>query len=248
MKKNCVFCDNDVINSRNAGFRSDSEQLYWLCETCHGIFLDPEYRLTSEEEKKRYTLHENTLANRGYRDHLERFMTDVLAFIEKRVAEGMASPVRTVFDYGSGPEPCLSRLFETAGFTVRYRDPYFSPDTPAFDGGADLVTCLEVAEHFAEPKRDFALMSDCVREGGFLAVGTHLLAPSVPPEHTVDSTAVLEAVWRFFAPWWYRQDATHISFYSPEALRTVAESAGFVWLGSAGENIRMFRKRRAVSR
>lgn len=265
MKNKCVFCESDRIGSRNAGFRSGGERQYWLCTACGGIFLDAGYRLQPEEEKKRYELHENTLSDPGYRAHLGRFMAAVLSFPEIRVAGNTVSPVRTVFDYGSGPEPCLARLFETAGYAVRYRDPFFCPDTPAFEGGADLVTCLEVAEHFAEPRRDFELMAECLREGGLLALGTHLLAVSEGPGSTSavsaadiagdadavtagDHAAGSAPVWRFFESWWYRQDATHISFYTAAALRSTAESAGLEWLGQADANIWMFRKRKAVSR
>lgn len=219
------------LEVKNTLCKGGDDRLYWLCGTCGGIFLDPKSRLTADDEKKRYTMHENTLDEPGYRRHLEQFLSYVLKFA--------GSSVSTVFDYGSGPEPCLARLLELQGFTVRYRDPFFCPDTPAFEGGADLVTCLEVAEHFAEPRRDFALMAECLREGGFLAVGTHLLTSGIA---TRDS----RSVWEFFLPWWYRQDSTHISFYTEEALRRSAAGAGLEWLGPAGKQIWMFKKIRAV--
>jgi len=233
MKKTCVFCQSTDLEARSAAANGCADLLYWQCGVCHGIFLDPGARLTAAEEKKRYTLHENTLDDPGYRGHLEGFIRSVLAF--------SGNSVRTVFDYGSGPEPCLARLLEAHGFSVRYRDPFFAPDTPGFEGGADLVTCLEVAEHFAEPRRDFALMADCVREGGLLAVGTHLLLPE-------SATADSRSVWDFFMPWWYRQDSTHISFYTPTALRVTAAAAGLEWLGPAGTHVWMFRKNRAILR
>lgn len=245
MKNTCVFCLNTGLEPKTVVRKGGAELKYWLCDACHGVFLDPASRLSAAEEKKRYTLHENTLADPGYRAHLVQFMNEVLSFPEIRDSGSRIARVHSVFDYGSGPEPCLARLFAEAGFEVRFRDPFFCPDTPAFDGGADLVTCLEVSEHFAEPRRDFALMASCVRDGGFLAVGTHLLAAAGVG---ADSGTDPAAVWDFFLPWWYRQDPTHVSFYTEKALRLAAESAGFEWLGPAGKTVRMFRKGTGVSR
>lgn len=238
MEKKCVFCGNPEIRGFMAGDRT-----YFRCGFCDGIFLDPQYRLEPENEKNRYKLHNNSLENAGYRLYLEKFLDSICSF---PAIHGAGFNDRwKIFDYGSGPEPSFIRLLRERGFDARGRDPFFAPETPCFEGGADLVTCLEVAEHFAAPVSDFVLMAECVRSGGFLAVGTHLLsslsvAGSVQVQGSGESSA--DKVSAEFASWWYRQDPTHISFYSEKALRIAAGKAGLEWLGQAAPHVYIFKK------
>jgi hypothetical protein len=225
MKKKCIFCDNEQTEKLYLDLR-----IYHHCKACNSIFLGEESQIDPESEKKRYTLHENSLENTGYREYLESFISAIFSFPDIRILP--ESKKRLVFDYGSGPEASLAQLFRISGYEVRYRDPYFAPDNQGFEQGADIVTCLEVAEHFRAPRADFNLISACVRPEGFLALGTHIL----------DKFTSVENLKTFFSTWWYRQDITHVSFYSEQALCLVARNAGFDFLGRAGTHIFMFKK------
>lgn len=217
----CVFCGADSSDRIEAG-----TYIYWACPVCGGIALDRAQCLPPDAERDRYTLHENTLANAGYRRYLEDFLEAVLSFPD--IKRAGACPSWKLFDYGSGPEPALVSLMRARGFDARGWDPYFAPETERFSDGADLVTCLEVAEHFKDPVRDFALLAKCARSGGFIAVGTHLLDVLESPEA--------------FASWWYRQDRTHVSFYARKTLSLVAERAGLIVIGQAAPNVTILRK------
>jgi pseudouridine kinase len=220
MKETCVFCESDSIDTLEVRNRT-----YYACRSCGGIFLDRTQMLEPAAEKARYEKHENGLENKGYRAYLEDFMRTVLEFsVGTPTGSGF-----TVFDYGSGPEPAFVELLRENGYDARGFDPYFAPDTPVFPGGAALVTALEVVEHFADPPGDFTLMAACVRPDGLLAVRTQLL-PAVPD------------IGAFFGGWWYREDPTHVSFYSEKALQLVAERAGLVPAGVAGKGVLFFRK------
>jgi len=224
----CVFCGADSSER----IEVDSYR-YWACPVCGGIALDRAQCLSPDAERDRYTLHENTLANEGYRRYLEGFLDAALAFPDIKRAGACSS--WKLFDYGSGPEPALVSLMRARGFEARGWDPYFAPETERFSDGADLVTCLEVAEHFRDPVRDFALLSECARSGGFLAVGTRLL-------DGLHGDGPAHAQHEAFASWWYRQDRTHISFYAIKTLSLVAERAGLSVIGQAAPNVIILRK------
>jgi len=228
--KKCAFCGSISCRAGVAGDRQ-----YYACASCGGIFLDRSLLLNPEDERQRYLLHENTLENSSYREYLGHFIDAIMDFPD--VSE-ITSKNWKIFDYGSGPEPSLVKLLREQGFDARGRDPYFLPDTEAFPEGADLVTCLEVVEHFANPLQDFVLAAECLRVGGFFAIGTHLLDDGIQTD-VPESGPVLSD--RFIS-WWYRQDPTHISFYSRKALCLVAKEAGLSWMGTAAPHVYLFRK------
>lgn len=223
--KKCVFCLDSRLDSFNAGGKT-----WHQCENCGGIFLDRPFLPSAEDEKARYEKHRNSAGDSGFRTYLEGFINPVLA---------ASGTVRTVFDYGCGPEPVLVSILAEKGYDARGRDPFFAPDTACFEGGADLVTCHEVAEHFFEPRKDFMLMAALVKAGGYLAVGTMVL----PDFGGADENARRRL---FFQSWWYRQDSTHVSFYTPKALRLAGESAGLEWIGAVAKNGYLFRNRPTI--
>jgi pseudouridine kinase len=249
----CVFCGACTGTDDRIEVGSF---IYWDCPVCGGIALERAQCLPQDAERDRYTLHENTLENMGYRRYLESFLDAVLAF--PAIVRAGVDVSWKLFDYGSGPEPALVSLMRARGFEARGWDPYFAPETERFSGGADLVTCLEVAEHFKEPIRDFALLAECARPGGFIAVGTHLLDGLNSPQRDTRDTGKgqvhvkgntegrVEGCDRTspeaFASWWYRQDRTHVSFYARKTLSLVATHAGLAVVGEAAPNVVILRK------
>ena len=178
---------------------SDARRRYWRCRTCGGISAAAECFLDSEAQRTRYLLHRNTLDSAGYE-----------AFLR------------------CGPEPALIELMRRSifpGADIRGWDPFFFPECVPFDGGADLVACLEVAEHFEDVDSSFAGLCRLCRPGGIAAVGTM--------EVPADDGA--------FLSWWYKEDCTHVSFYSRKAISAAARRAGLVPCGeSALQSDRLF--------
>ncbi len=221
----CGFSGTTVLTVR--------DRSYARCAECGGITLDREFLPDHEAEKARYDLHRNSLADTGYRAWLEGFVDDTFRRIAAHRSLGAhgvteAGKIRTVLDYGSGPEPALVALLRERGFDARGWDPYYAPDMsagPSPDHGtADLVTCLEVVEHFYEPAKSFADLAAAVRPAGWLAVGTHIL-PDTP-----------------FERWWYREDTTHVAFWTERAFELLAAEHGLVWLGRTGAHRFLFKK------
>jgi pseudouridine kinase len=228
-KKTCIFCDNAEIRSFSV-----REKLYHRCPACGGIFLDRSQLLSSEAEKARYALHENTLENDGYRMYLENCIDEILGF---GLLGEYWSPARTILDWGSGPEPSLVRLLASRGHDARGYDPYFAPDVPLEPETADMITCIEVAEHFTSPQEDFARASAYLAKGGFFAVRTGLLKYHGDVPYTDDSE-----IENFFSSWWYREDPTHISFYTERALVAATARARLTLAGFASKDIAILRK------
>lgn len=217
----CSICGNGEVT----GF-SVKELVYRRCSSCGSITLSPENRLSPDGQKQRYTLHENSLEQEGYRKYLESFLSAALESYS--AASGMLPD--SVLDYGSGPEPCLVQLMKVNGLSAYGWDPYFNPqglDEASCPKQFDLVTCLEVAEHFEHPDQSFSHLASLVRKGGTLVIGTNLIPdPAEQP----------------FETWWYRFDATHVTFYTIKGLAAAAARVGLAFEKTAADKVFIFRK------
>lgn len=210
----CGFCGEGETERFTIGKKANV-RTYARCAACGGIIMEEKSRFCKNDQKKRYELHQNTLTDDGYRAFLRTFADGVFAYLG---ANG--ERVQTVFDYGSGPVPCLSELLRLdaengtyapllASAEVRAWDPFFAPDTPFFTHGADLVLCLEVAEHFETLEADFLRLASACKTGGYIAIGTLFLTESTD-----------------FNSWWYKDDRTHVCFYTHKALTALALRVG----------------------
>lgn len=215
----CHICGNFELEEYVDGTRR-----FLRCggmEGCGIVFVHPECYLTPQKQSERYLLHRNILepadAKGGYRSFLAKFADTVLDYMRNTSTEHKLS---SIFDYGSGPEPALMQLlteYKLSGrladtTEIRGWDPFFAPTTPFFKNGADLVLCLEVAEHFENPTEGFAGLARASRLGGIVALQTMIV-----PQNYTD-----------FKNWWYKEDSTHVNFYSKNALELCAKNAGLV--------------------
>lgn len=227
--------------------------------TCRSIFLDTECFESIEAQKKRYEMHNNSLEDEGYRTFLEGFIKPVLQEVlsaqkENKDCERKEKPYKgesslwsgKILDYGSGPEPALCGLMQRYAHKNEYLsehceirgwDPFFAPDTPFYEDGADLITCLEVAEHFETPLEDMKKLASKCRPGGYVAVGTMLL----PYEKEMSEYDEKKA-WDTFKKWWYRSDSTHVAFYTMEGLKCCAEKSGLTFMKAVTDRAFLFRK------
>lgn len=167
---------------------------YFHCRHCDLVFLDPGLRPTAAEEKERYLEHNNSPADEGYVRYLRGFAEEALL--------PFVGPPADLLDFGSGPVPVFSQILSGLGFTVDIYDAVFAPDLQWQDNRYDAVTAVEVVEHLFEPMAEFRRILNVVNPGGYFVLRTLL--------HYSDRDR--------FAGWWYRQDSTHVSFYSPRSF------------------------------
>lgn len=120
--------------------------------------------------------------------------------MQARLASGSSG-----LDFGSGPGPTLSVMFEEAGHRMAVYDPFYAPDKSPLARQYDFVTASEVVEHFCNPRVDLNRIWMCVEPGGLLGIMT---------KQALDRET--------FADWHYKTDPTHVSFFTRETFEWLA--------------------------
>jgi hypothetical protein len=193
LKNICPLCK--TVNSDF--FYEDKFRAYFRCNICSLIFVPPSSHLTNGEEKDRYDLHQNLSDNPNYRKFLSRIFYPMQKLIVP-AGEGL--------DFGSGPGPTLSLMFEEAGYSMSIYDHFYADDPSVFDKQYDFITTSEVIEHLFDPGYELDRLWGCLKSGGCLGIMTKL---------ALDHES--------FARWHYKNDPTHVCFFSKST---------FAWLGS----------------
>ena len=109
-------------------------------------------------------------------------------------------------DFGSGPGPTLSLMFEEAGHTVALYDYFYANDTSALELQYDFITASEVVEHLHQPKHALDRLWSILKPGGTLGIMT---------KRVLNREA--------FAKWHYKNDLTHVCFFSEATFHWLAE-------------------------
>ncbi|CCO47019.1 putative S-adenosyl-L-methionine-dependent methyltransferase [Vibrio nigripulchritudo SOn1] len=207
----CPLCES----TQTKDYFEDRRRRYHQCLQCELVFVDPAQRLTAEEEKSMYDWHENDPADEGYRRFLSRMSTPIL----ERVA-----PESSGLDFGCGPGPTLSLMLEEHGHTVSLYDIYYYPDKRVLENTYDFVTATEVIEHLYQPDTVWQQWLSLVKPGGWLGVMTKMVIN-------------LEA----FAGWHYKNDLTHVIFFSRATFQYLARRDG-LQLEFIGNDVILLRK------
>lgn len=188
----CPLCGH----SGSVLFDRDSRD-YFRCPGCRLVFVPPTQFLSRQAEKAIYDLHENQPDDPGYRRFLARLFTPLAERLPPR-SRGL--------DFGSGPAPTLSLLFEEVGHSMQIYDPFYAPGSFPLEDQYDFVTASEVVEHFHHPQRDLEVLWSCTRPGGWLGMMT---------KRVRDRTS--------FSTWHYKRDLTHVAFFSSSTFEWLSE-------------------------
>ncbi|WP_406700476.1 class I SAM-dependent methyltransferase [Singulisphaera sp. Ch08] len=186
-----------LCTHRAQSYVEDRRRAYFHCPNCNLVFADPESHLAAAGQKEEYDRHENDPGDWRYRRFLNRLAMPLL----ERLSPGMQG-----LDFGCGPGPTLSVMLEEAGMSMAVFDPFYRPNADVLNRQYDFVTCTEVVEHFSNPAQDWGQLTGLLRPGSWLGIMTKLV---ISRERFVD--------------WHYKNDPTHVVFYSPET---------FTWLGT----------------
>ena len=190
----CPLCQADVNTS--AIYFQDKKRPYHQCHRCALVFVPSRYHLTQQAEKEEYDKHQNELEDEGYL----RFLSRLYLTLNNRLA-----PNSEGLDFGCGPGPALAHKLSQLGYPTAKYDLYYFPDKRVLEKQYDFVTCTEVVEHLAHPMLQIEQMLECLKPGGTLALMTKLV---------IDQQR--------FATWHYKNDPTHISFFSRETFEYIA--------------------------
>jgi 2-polyprenyl-3-methyl-5-hydroxy-6-metoxy-1,4-benzoquinol methylase len=188
----CPLCHGKKI----AAFHEDTLRAYHECQECRLVFVPSCFHLSNEEEKAEYDLHQNNPNDAGYRHFLSRLVTPLMDRLPAQ-AQGL--------DFGCGPGPTLSVMLEEAGHKVTLYDKFYAHDTHALEKDYDFITATEVVEHLAQPREELDRLYTLLRPGGILGIMT---------KQVINQTA--------FKDWHYKNDRTHISFFSRTTFEWLA--------------------------
>lgn len=195
-KTSCPLCDH-----MPECFCSDRTREYLHCPRCDLVFVSDRHHLTPDEEKSRYDFHQNDPTDSGYRNFLNRLFQP----LEKKLSPGACG-----LDFGCGPGPTLSLMFEEAGFECAIYDLHYANDPTVFERQYDFITCSETMEHLYQPREEFERFVSLVKPGGWIGIMTQLHDEAPVP----------------FERWHYKDDDTHVCFFSKQSFQTLEKAYG----------------------
>ncbi|MCE9686067.1 class I SAM-dependent methyltransferase [Shewanella sp. AS16] len=182
-------------------FHRDKRRAYFQCRRCQLVSVPAGYHLSAAEEKAEYDKHDNWLDDPGYRRFLARTLNPLLTRL---------SPGARGLDFGCGEGAVLSRMAQEAGFEMSNYDLYYARNDALLERSYDFVTLTEVIEHVADAAALLTLLDGLLARGGVLAVMTKRVLSQ-------------EA----FGRWHYKNDPTHINFYSVASFEWLAAQLGW---------------------
>lgn len=170
-----------------------------LCKNCYSV---QRFDLPDKiKEKNRYNKHQNTIGDTGYLE----FVKPMTEYILKNF-----NTENSGLDFGCGPSSAISHLLTKEKYTVKQYDPFYFPDLNLLKKQYDFIIACEVIEHFHKPFQEFEILRKMLRPNGSLLLMTDLYNEKID-----------------FKNWYYKNDFTHVFFYSEETFEWIREHFGF---------------------
>ena len=178
-------------------FYTDSYREYLKCSNCDFVFVPKIYHLSEKDERARYDTHNNDPTDDKYRN----FLYQLVSPLQERISMNSSG-----LDFGSGPGPTLSLMLKDFGHTVDLYDKFYAKNDFVFKKQYDFITASEVVEHLRQPMVELNRLTGLLKSDGILAIMTQILTPQVD-----------------FSQWYYKNDPSHIGFFSEKALNYLAK-------------------------
>ena len=195
---------------------SDRKREFFRCKSCGLVSVPEKYHLSESDEKIRYDLHENHPDNKGYFNFLNNFVSVIRKYIVES-SNGL--------DFGSGPTPVLAEILSSIGYDITIFDPFYADDRFVLDNKYDFITLVEVVEHLKDPEEELRTLWECLNQGGMIGIMTGFL-----PEDKDE-----------FRGWSYKNDSTHICFYSVDTFKWISKSLNSELMFPADNIVLMFK-------
>ncbi|MFY7992040.1 MAG: class I SAM-dependent methyltransferase [Bacteriovoracaceae bacterium] len=193
----CPLCQ-----SESGLFNQDKKRHYYQCRQCYFVFVDASEFISKDEEGRRYETHNNSADDPRYVDYLTNVRD---SFLE------MGIPGEKGVDIGSGSSTLLADLFAQKKYDVLSYDPQFHPDTNWKNSNYDFFTLSEVIEHLHHPIEVLSSLRDLLHSGGKILIKTEFIPPKEKRE---------------FNLWYYKNDDTHVHFYTESSARELSRRLG----------------------
>lgn len=198
MTKTCVICNAEAYFFYQ---KEASLPMYYKCEHCYCVFEDERYYLSAKAEKERYDAHENDVEDLRYQE----FVSPIVKQVKKHFDQQSIG-----LDFGAGSAPVITKLLEDKGYQLDGYDPYYFPRNDLQENYYDYIVCCETMEHFHFPINEFKWMKKLLKNGGFFFGKTKMI------DEQTD-----------FHRFNYKNDQTHVVFYSEKTLQKIKDIIGF---------------------
>ncbi|MBN2402580.1 MAG: class I SAM-dependent methyltransferase [Spirochaetes bacterium] len=173
-------------------FKRIKERVYYACSGCGAVLLDPRYHPSPDDERKRYLEHNNDIHDIRY----QKFVDPLVAEVKQNYSKDNKG-----LDFGAGTGPVITMLLRDSGYNVELYDPFFWNNTERLKYPYDYIVCCEVIEHFKNPADEFKLLRSLLNKNGMLLCKTSLYNEDID-----------------FDRWRYKDDLTHVIFYTKDSL------------------------------
>ena len=187
--------------NQNADIYHKAKQTYFRCTRCLGVFVDKNELPSMDAEKQRYELHGDDANDDGYR----KFVSPIPLAIEKDFTSKDKG-----LDFGAGTSAIISTILKEKKYNIKDYDPFFHIYPELLKKKYDYISSCEVVEHFYTPYKEFALLKSMLEKKGKLYLMTELYNEGID-----------------FASWYYKNDSTHVFFYSKETFEWIQKEFEF---------------------
>ncbi|MFT7860167.1 MAG: class I SAM-dependent methyltransferase [Sulfurimonas sp.] len=180
----------------SADFFYQDTQKYFRCPNCKAIFTAYEDLVAPKDEQERYELHDTEI-DAGYRKFVSPITSNILHDFSQD-DQGL--------DFGAGRSQIISKVLAENNYKIKNYDPFFANKPELLEDTYNYISSCEVIEHFHEPRKEFELLRIMLKKGGKLYLMTELYDDSID-----------------FEKWYYKNDPTHVFFYTKETFEWIAK-------------------------
>ncbi|QOY55624.1 class I SAM-dependent methyltransferase [Candidatus Sulfurimonas marisnigri] len=191
----CKICASDTVAITD----EKSKKIYHKCSTCRYIFLNEQFYIDEEHEKKHYDKHHNNFESLGYVKMFDDLIDD---FVEPHLQN-----IESALDFGCGEGEVLPILLERRGISCDRYDLFYFPKKIYEDKKYSLICSTEVFEHLQNPLDMLKKLLLHVEKNGYL-----LIMSAFHPNNDEK-----------FLKWWYIRDITHIGFFDISTFEYLAK-------------------------
>jgi len=192
--QNCPLCNS--VTKLYTSLRNAKN--YFRCEVCFLIAMDRNQILDIDEEKKRYDFHENDLNDNRYKNYIENKL--------ELIFYPYCDNKKNVLDFGCGKDEPIKKILGNGNFIVDSYDKFYFPDKVWENKKYDAILMIEVIEHLLNLKDEIERILNSLNGNSILGISTEF--------YPVDKNE--------FENWWYIKDLTHVSLFSIETFKFIA--------------------------
>ena len=196
INQTCPLCHNKNQETI-IPFYKDKHRGYLQCLSCSLVYVPESFHLSEQEEKRIYDYHQNNAEDQGYQQFLSR-LTNPLTEKIKQDSKGL--------DFGCGNASAIPFLLQNKTDKISLYDKFYANQSNLLKHRYDFISCTEVFEHLRKPREVLEQLINCLLPSGILAIMT---------KRVIDQNA--------FANWHYKNDLTHIIFFSEATFNWMAQ-------------------------